>query len=63
MAKEQPPNTASRTIFVPLELNKKLTAMAEHGKVDDLIFECLEEAVAPRWSKWLKAELAKLNVK
>jgi hypothetical protein len=48
----QPPNTKSKTIYLPVELHAKLTRVAGYGKVEQLIIECLEEAIAPRYKKW-----------
>jgi hypothetical protein len=61
MAKLQPPNTVSHQLFLPIDLDKKAKMLAEYGKVDALIIECLEEAIGPRYEKWLKHELAKVS--
>jgi hypothetical protein len=61
MAKPQPPDTKSKTIYIPLDLHTKITRIAGYGKVDPLIIECLEEAIEPRYEKWVKEELAKVT--
>ncbi len=37
--------------------------MTKYGKADELILKCIEEAIQPRWAKWLKSEQAKLAKK
>jgi hypothetical protein len=61
MGKPQPPDTVSHHIFLPAEVHKKVTALAKYGKADDLIVECVAEAIEPRWKRWLKQEYAKLS--
>jgi hypothetical protein len=61
MSKQKPPGTVSRTLYLPDELHRQITALASHGEVDALIIECLTEAMKPRWAKWLKREMKKLS--
>jgi hypothetical protein len=61
MPKKQPTNTVGRVIFLPKDLHQKIKAMVEHGEVDGLIVECLEEGVGTRYRRWLKKENAKLG--
>ena len=61
MAKKQPPGTVGHTIFLPETLHKQLTTLADYGKADDLLIECLTEAIKPRWAKWIKKQNDKLG--
>jgi len=33
--------------------------MSGHGEMDNLIIECLTEAIQPRWRRWLEQEVKK----
>jgi hypothetical protein len=59
MAKKKPDGTVTHTIFLPDEVHKQVAAIAGYGNADDLIIECVREAMKPRWAKWLKQELKK----
>jgi hypothetical protein len=61
MPKQRPPGTKSRTIYLPDELHRQVTSVAAYGEVDDLIVECLTEAMKPRWEKWLKQKVKELG--
>lgn len=61
MAKARPDNTVSHLIYVPAALDGKLKAVAGYGKVDDLIIECIQEGIEPRYAKWVKQEFAKMS--
>jgi hypothetical protein len=61
MPKQKPPGTVTHTIFLPNAVHKQVAAVAGHGGVDDLIIECVTEAMKPRWAKWLKQEYKKLS--
>ena len=61
MPKQKPPGTTTHTIFLPDEVHKQIAAIAGYGGADDLIIECVIEAMKPRWAKWLKQEQAKLG--
>jgi hypothetical protein len=61
MAKRQPPDTVSRTLFLPNELHKRIASVARYGETDDLIIECLTEAMKPRWEEWLKRQAKELG--
>jgi hypothetical protein len=41
-----------------MELHKKFTTLAAYGGSDELIVECITEAIEPRWKRWLKQEYA-----
>jgi hypothetical protein len=59
MAKKKPPNTVTHQVFLPDELHRKVTALANYGQADDFIVECLMEAIEPRRQQWLEKEVAK----
>jgi hypothetical protein len=61
MPKQRPPGTITHTVFLPEELHKQVTTLAEYGAADDLIIECISEAMKPRWEKWLTQEYNKLS--
>jgi hypothetical protein len=61
MPKTKPPGTVSHQIFLPEELHKQVTTVASYGQADDLIVECIAEAMKPRWQKWLKREVKKID--
>jgi hypothetical protein len=61
MAKTKPPGTVSHQIFVPEALHHKLTAVAPYGTVDDLIIECITEAMEKRWIEWMKREAKEMG--
>ena len=61
MGKTRPDNAVSHLLYVPVDLDRKLKNIARYGKVDDLIIECLEGAIGPRYEKWVKQELAKVS--
>jgi hypothetical protein len=61
MAKKKPEGTVSHQIFLSTELHKRVTTLAEYGKADSLIVECVTEAIEPRWKRWLKKENAKVQ--
>lgn len=61
MPKEKPPGTITHTVYLPEQLHKQVATVAGYGKADDLIIECVTEAMKSRWAKWLKQEVKKLN--
>jgi hypothetical protein len=61
MPKQKPPGTVTHTLFLPEEVHKQITTIADYGKADDLIVECITQAMKPRWKKWLKQENEKLR--
>lgn len=61
MAKHQPPGTKSHYIFLPTELHERVTSVAKYGKADDLIVECIAEAMERRWREWVKQQAKKLG--
>jgi len=56
MAKIKPPGTVTHQIFLPEALHKKITSVAAYGTADDLIVECVSEAMEKRWNEWLKQQ-------
>jgi len=61
MAKTKPPGTITHQIFVPAALHNKLTAVAPYGTADDLIIECITEAMEKRWIEWMKREAKEMG--
>lgn len=61
MPKQKPPGTVTHTIFLPEAVHKQVATIAGYGEADDLIVECVTEAMKPRWEKWLKREYKKLG--
>jgi len=61
VAKTQPPGTVSHYIFLPIELHEKVTTVAKYGTADDLIVECVSEAMEKRWREWVKQQAKKLG--
>lgn len=61
MAKKQPVGTVSHTIFLPEELHKQVSVVAGYGHADELIVECLTEAMKLRWVRWVRQENEKLK--
>jgi hypothetical protein len=61
MPKQRPPGTTTHTIFLPAEVHKQVTSVAGYGEVDDLIVECVTEAMKPRWGKWLKQQAKQIG--
>jgi len=60
MGKIQPPGTVTHTVFLPTELHKKVSAVAPDGQTaDDIIVECVKEAMEKRWKDWLAQEAKK----
>ena len=63
MGKPQPPGTVTHTIFLPAELHRKVATVAPVGKTpDDVIVECVEEAMKQRYKEWLMIEVGKEGV-
>jgi hypothetical protein len=63
MGKPQPPGTVTHTVFLPAELHRKVAAVAPAGKsADDVIVECVEEAMKLRYKEWLLNEAEKEGV-
>ena len=56
-----PPKDAvvKRQVRLPMDLAEKLRNVAGYGNVEDLIIECLEEAITPRYRKWLNDKVAR----
>lgn len=56
-------DTVSRQIHIPKDLAEKLRNVAVHeGKsVEAVIIGCLEEAIPPRYEKWVEQEYKKLG--
>lgn len=61
MAKKQPPGTVPHTIFLPEELHGRVKAMAPYGTADDLIVECVKEAIEGRWREWVKKQAKQIG--
>ena len=61
MGKKQPEGTIAHTIFLPEDVHKQVTTLADYGKADDLIVECVAEAMKPRWKKWLRQQIEKVS--
>jgi len=61
MPKQRPPGTVTHTIFLPDEVHKQVTTVAGYGAVDDLIVECVKEAMEGRWREWVKQQAKKLG--
>ena len=61
MAKPKPPGTITHTLFVPEGLHEKLTSVAPYGTVDDLIIECISEAMEKRWIEWMKRKAKEMG--
>jgi hypothetical protein len=61
MPKQRPPGTVTHTIFLPDEVHKQVASVAGYGEADDLIIECITEAMKPRWEKWLKQQAKELG--
>jgi len=61
MGKAQPKDTVSHYIFLPKELHERVTKVAKYGEADDLIIECVSEAMEKRWREWLRHEAKKLG--
>jgi hypothetical protein len=61
LPKKKPPGTVTHQIFLPEELHKKVATVAPYGSVDDLIIECVAEAMEPRWQNWLRREVEKIE--
>lgn len=61
MAKKQPADTTSHTLFLPDELDRKIKVLAKYGAADDLIIKCVEEGIASRWKGWIAQEYAKVT--
>jgi hypothetical protein len=63
MGKPQPPGTVTHTIFLPTDLHRKVSAVAPDGKTaDDVIVECVEEAMRERYKEWILNEAQKEGV-
>jgi hypothetical protein len=55
-------DTVSRQISLPRELAEKLRSVAGYEKsVEEVIIECLQEAIRPRYEKWVKQEYEKIT--
>src|SRR5580693_1451609 len=61
MAKPQPPDTTSHTLFLPNELDRKIKTLAKYGTAYDLIIKCIEDGIAPHWKEWIAQEYAKVT--
>lgn len=61
MAKPKPAGTVTHTIFLPEAVHKQIIALAPYGEADDLIVECVVEAIKPRWEQWITDECEKLQ--
>ena len=61
MGKQRPPGTRIHTLYVPEDVHKQVASVAGYGAADDLIIECLREAMRPRWKKWLAEQTEKLD--
>jgi hypothetical protein len=61
MGKSKPPGTTTHTLYLPDAIHKQVATVAGYGGADDLIIECIAEAMKPRWAKWLKQEYKKLG--
>jgi hypothetical protein len=61
MAKTKPPGTIAHQIFLPEALHKKVTALAPYGSADDLIVDCIGEAMEKRWNEWVKQQAREIG--
>jgi hypothetical protein len=61
MGKSKPPGTTTHTIYLPDAIHTQVASVAGYGGADDLIIECIREAMKPRWAKWLREETEKLR--
>ena len=61
MAKTKPPGYNSLNVYLPEDLHNKIKSLVKFGKANDLIVECLAEAIAPRWKEWIERHHAELQ--
>ena len=61
MAKKQPPDTKTHTIFLPNEVHNRVKTLAGYGEVDALIVECVKEAIEWRWREWMKQQAKQMG--
>jgi len=61
MSKTKPPGTVTHQIFLPEALHKQVTTIASYGAADDLIIECVSEAMERRWNEWVKQQAKELG--
>ena len=56
MPKQKTPGTVTHTIFLPEEVHRQITRITPYGGANDLIVECVTEAIKPRYQRWVKQE-------